>query len=88
MRWGRIPLYFYVAMERYFNTTNQENSNLCIFAANKKLNKAQLEFSSASATRTFDETLTSYYFLSCKKYRPEKGIQRIQSPTSLSFNTK
>jgi hypothetical protein len=59
MRWGRIPLYFYVAMERYFNRTNQENSNLCIFAANKKFNKGRLEFSSASATPTFDETLTN-----------------------------
>jgi len=55
---GEIPLYFYVAMERYFNGTNQGNSNLCIFAANKKLNKAQLEFSSSSTTPTFDETLT------------------------------
>jgi hypothetical protein len=46
-------------MERYFNRTNQENSNLCIFAANKKFNKGRLEFWSASTTPTFDETLTN-----------------------------
>jgi hypothetical protein len=57
---GEILLYFFVAMGRYFNGMDQENSNLCIFAANKKFNKAQLEFSSAPSTRTFDETLPNF----------------------------
>jgi hypothetical protein len=46
-------------MERYFDGTDKENSYLCIFAASKKFNKAQLEFLLASATPTFDETLTN-----------------------------
>ncbi len=46
-----------VLMERFFDGTDQENSNLCIFAANKKFNKAQLESLSSSSTPTFDETL-------------------------------
>ncbi len=54
---GEIVLYFFVAMERYFDGTDQDNSNLCIFAGNKKLKKAQLEFLSALSTPTFDETL-------------------------------
>jgi hypothetical protein len=57
---GEILLYFFVAMERYYDGMNQENSNLCIFAANKKFNKAQLEFWSASTTPTFDETFPNF----------------------------
>jgi hypothetical protein len=59
---GEILLYFFVAMERYFDGTDQDNSNLCIFAANKKFNKAQLEFWSAPSTPTFDETLPNFIF--------------------------
>jgi len=46
-----------VPMERFFDGTDQENSNLCNFAANKKFKKAQLESLSSSSTPTFDETL-------------------------------
>ncbi len=46
-------------MERYFDG-DQDNSTLCIFAANKKFNKAPLEFWSAPSTPTFDVTLPNF----------------------------
>jgi hypothetical protein len=58
---GEILLYFFVVMERYFDGTDQDNSNLCIFAANKKFNKAQLEFWSAPDTEFNDEAHARMY---------------------------